>query len=101
MSTIRPLILGSILVFLSGCAVFGGERQPCGSAGAYMHAEAESALTVPEGLDRVAESRRVTVPTGADVVHPELRGQRVETGDGGWHCLDQPPPKPGLGARRR
>lgn len=80
---------------LVGCATIA-DQNPCGIAGDYMAAETRQPLVTPEGLRAPDRSLQVEIPTGADVVHPELRGNMVEGDDGQMYCIDRPPPRRGL-----
>lgn len=73
---------------LTGCS--GTIR--CGDPGPYLQASPRAPLVMPEGLERPPGDRRLRIPEGADVVHPELRGQAVENPDGTLRCLANPPP---------
>jgi hypothetical protein len=90
----RMILAGLILVFLGGCA--STADYPCGEAGDYMNAQTRSPLVIPGEMEAASGQRQIRIPEGADVVHPELRGQQVMTEDGGMHCLDRPPPRRGL-----
>lgn len=84
---------------LVGCATTA-DQNPCGIAGDYMMAETRPPLVTPEGLDAPDPSQQAAIPTGADVVHPELRGDMVEGEDGRMYCIDRPPPRRGLSPLR-
>ena len=81
--------LAALAAFL---LVTGCSSLRCGAPGPYMDATALPPLQVPAGLAALDSRDDVRVPNAADVVHPELRGQRYEASDGSMQCLDAPPP---------
>lgn len=84
-------VLTALLVTLGALSGCGGAIR-CGDPGPYMQASPRPPLVLPDGLERPPEGHRIRVPEGADVVHPELRGQAVENPDGTLRCLESPPP---------
>lgn len=85
----KSITLAAVVALATaGCS--GNPR--CGEPGPYMAAATRPPLIVPEGLDSPDPDRRMTIPSGADVVHPELRGQAVINPDGSLRCLESPPP---------
>lgn len=85
------ITLTAFLVALGALAGCSGTIR-CGDPGPYMEASPRALLVMPEGLEHPPEERRLRIPEGADVVHPELRGQAVENPDGSLRCLESPPP---------
>ena len=81
--------LAAVAAFLlaTGCS-----SMRCGAPGPYMDAESVPPLTTPDGLAALDPRDDLRIPEAADVVHPELRGQRYEASDGSMQGLDAPPP---------
>ena len=81
--------LAALAAFL---LVTGCSSMHCGAPGPYMDAESMPPLETPAGLAALDPRDDMPIPEAADVVHPELHGQRYEGSDGQMHCLDAPPP---------
>ena len=98
----RTIVLATLCTTtLTGCAIpiFSGTTEVadnCRISNEYMTAESRPQLVAPAGLEATDSSLRVMIPPGADVVHPELRGNMVEGEDGRLYCIDRPPPRRGL-----
>lgn len=72
--------LGSLIV--GGCAFWGDAQDECVSVEEYQSARAVPDISVPAGLDRPDDSKRLYIPPGPEPVEPLSR----QAG-----CLARPP----------